>query len=266
MQTAYFVNAFTTDKVLSGNPAAVCLLSEWPAEQVMQDIAAQHNLSETAFLVEMAPATYAIRWFTPLCEVDLCGHATLAAAHILFEYFLDFATRIVFESASGELSVSRQHAQLTLNFPARELSPVSQSAYANHFSCDFLDVLSNGHSLLLVCESQQQVADFSVDHSLLTGVGEQIIYLSAAGVQSDFVCRVFAPKLGVVEDPVTGSAYTSLGPYWSAKLQKTKLSARQLSSRGGKLAVEVAGDRVLIGGEARTIMIGQWMVEPSYGV
>ena len=268
MQTVYFVNAFTTNKPLTGNPAAVCLLDKWLPDATMQAIAAQHNLSETAFVVPLSDTAvraedYHIRWFTPTVEIDLCGHATLATAHVLFEHLKVKSDCIVFASASGPLEVSR-HPKLTLNFPSRPLAPCDNTFFNAAFGMS-VQVFSNGHSAIVLCDSQQTVAQFQPSFAAIASLPTQVNYLTAKGDDCDFVCRVFAPKAGIPEDPVTGSAYTSLGPYWAEQLGKPRLTALQLSARGGAVEVEVDAARVYIAGNASTILIGQWQIEATHG-
>ncbi|WP_053981946.1 PhzF family phenazine biosynthesis protein [Marinagarivorans algicola] len=271
MQTVYFVNAFLTpQQPLSGNPAAVCLLQEWLPDATLQAVAEQHNVSETAYIVQMGPASYTIRWFTPTHEIDLCGHATLAAAHVLFEYFSVSGHLIEFESASGSLKVMRNNT-LTLSFPVKAFhqSPVASSQaeqYASAFGLDIttddVEVFSNGHASIIYCNSAQTIKQLTLNSHAISQLPEPIHYVTAAASQCDFVCRVFAPKYGILEDPVTGSAYTSLAPFWAARLNKMHMQAQQLSARGGHVSLNLNGDRVLISGEARTAIIGQWMIEP----
>jgi PhzF family phenazine biosynthesis protein len=279
MQTVYFVNAFTTDKPLTGNPAAICLLDKWLPDATMQAIAAQHNVSETAFVVPTASITtltdtavraedYHIRWFTPTVEIDLCGHATLATAHVLFEHLQVKNDCLVFASASGRLEVNR-HPKLTLNFPARPLPACDNTLFSAAFGMS-VQAFSNGHSAIVVCDSPQTVAQFQPSFAAIANLPTQVNYLTAKGdsykgVSCDFVCRVFAPKAGIPEDPVTGSAYTSLGPYWAEQLGKPRLTALQLSARGGAVDVHVQTERVYIAGNACTILIGQWQIEATYG-
>ncbi len=264
MQRVHFVNAFTSDQPLSGNPAAVCVLSHDLSDQAMQNIARQHNLSETAFVVELGLNQYSIRWFTPTVEVDLCGHATLAAAHVLFESIGSDVNSISFQSASGPLRVERNTGgMLTLNFPARRLTPVSQNVsaiYTDTLRIDAKEILSDGHVAMLVCQDQAAVQAYQPNPALITALAERVLYLTAVGDNCDFVCRVFAPKVGIAEDPVTGSAYTSLTPYWASHYNQKKLTARQLSVQGGYLDVQLDKDRVLIGGQAQTIIKGDWLI------
>lgn len=274
MQTVYFVNAFVTHKALSGNPAAVCLLNEWPPDATLQAVAQQHNLSETAYIVKMGPASYTIRWFTPTQEIDLCGHATLAAAHVLFEFFNVSGHMIEFESASGKLRVLRDN-KLTLSLPARAfhhspVSPTQLEPYAAAFGLDpiqhSLDVFSNGNASIICCNSAQAVKDLNPNIYAINQLPEPMHYLTAAATSCDFVCRVFAPQYGIPEDPVTGSAYTSLGPFWGDRLNKTYMRAQQLSARGGLVDITLNRDRVLMSGNTRTAIIGQWMMEPNDGL
>ncbi|HEY7771990.1 MAG TPA: PhzF family phenazine biosynthesis protein [Marinagarivorans sp.] len=270
MQTVYFVNAFTTDRPFSGNPAAVCILEQWLPEATLQAVAAQHNLAETAYVVRTGPGQYTIRWFTPSVEIDLCGHATLAAAHILFEHYGEQHQTLAFESASGTLKVSCG-VQLTLDFPVRKLTQSDAvQAYQAAFSAPNAPVLYNECAALIECESEQAVRNYTPDFGQLAALPTQIQYLTAAGKHCDFVCRVFAPKLGIPEDPVTGSAYTSLAPYWAHKLNKTVLQAQQLSARGGAVSLALpepadTGARVLIGGQVQTVIVGEWVIEVSHG-
>lgn len=274
MQTVYFVNAFVTRQPLSGNPAAVCLLNEWLPDATLQAVAEQHNVSETAYIVQMGPASYTIRWFTPTHEIDLCGHATLAAAHVLFEYFKVSGHLIEFESTSGSLKVMRNH-ELTLSFPIRAfhqnpVTPVQAKQYANAFGLDMtaddVEVFSNGAASIICCNSAQTIQALTPNSHAIGQLPEPIHYLTAAASQYDFACRVFAPKYGILEDPVTGSAYTSLAPFWAERLNKTQMLAQQLSARGGHVSLNLSSDRVLISGAARTAIIGQWMMEPSSGL
>lgn len=260
MYKVYVVNAFITEYALSGNPAAICILSAWPSEETMQAVAEQHNLSETAFVVSEPDGTYRIRWFTPTVEIDLCGHATLAAAHVLFEHGYTHIETIVFQSASGPLSVSRQ-PQLTLNFPVRALPLVDAEPYKNLLTLDIKEVYSNTNAAIFLCSDENEVQRYSPEFAKITELNESIIYVTASSQQFDFVCRVFAPSKGIPEDPVTGSAYTSLAPLWAEKLNKRSLLAKQVSKRGGEVHLTLGDNRVNIAGRATTILIGHWQLE-----
>lgn len=256
--TVYFINAFTTAQSLSGNPAAVCILDNWLSDQTLQAIAAQHNLSETAFAVREDASRYHIRWFTPTVEVDLCGHATLATAEVLFNGDLKEKHAVTFSSASGDLTVTRGE-HLTLNFPQRLLPKTEPAQYAERLKIPIQDALSNNKAALLVCNSESEVREFTPNHAAIEALNEGVCYLTATGDDCDFVCRVFAPKKGIPEDPVTGSAYTSLAPYWAKQLGKNRMAAKQLSARGGDVEVTLQQDRVLISGKADIVIQGKWL-------
>ncbi len=250
----YQIDAFA-EKPFEGNPAAVVPLQEWLPEATMQAIAEENNLAETAFFVPHNNQFH-IRWFTPGNEVRLCGHATLAAAFVLFRCLGYRQERVVFDSLSGKLSVSRSGESLTLDFPTQAPQPCEAPAalirglgitpLACHRNEDYLAVL----------DSEQALAAIEPDHADLRQLDLRGVIVTAPSSTRDFVVRFFAPKYGIPEDPVTGSAYTQLIPYWSARLGKTRLSARQLSRRGGNLQCELAGDRVRISGSAVKYMEG----------
>lgn len=260
----YVVNAFTTERPHSGNPAAVCILKNPLSESVMQQVAAQHNLSETAFVVAQDNNRYNIRWFTPSCEVDLCGHATLAAAKVLRDY-LGAEGTIYFDSASGELTVCDTANGLTLNFPVRKMAALSAPYLIDQYRATFNDpkaeVLSNGDKAMVIVSDEVAITDFIPDFSAISELPCKIVYFSAKSQSVDFVCRVFAPKAGIPEDPVTGSAYTSLAPYWAAQLGKESLTAEQRSARGGLVTLQLDKERVNISGNACTVIKGEWLIE-----
>jgi PhzF family phenazine biosynthesis protein len=253
----YQVDAFTSS-VFAGNPAAVCILDKWLNEELMQHIANENNLSETAFAVP-AKEGFEIRWFTPEVEVDLCGHATLATAHVLFNH-LDYPSgRIDFFSPhSGNLSVEKQGKLLTLDFPADTLEEmVVPEIIVTALNRPPIKAFRGKTDFMFVFASQKEIETMEPDFGLLAQVGGRGIIVTAMGNEANFVSRFFAPQTGVNEDPVTGSAHTSLTPYWSGVLGKKKLTAQQLSARGGHLICELAGDRVLISGEAVSYMEGE---------
>lgn len=256
-QKMYQVDAFT-DHLFGGNPAAVCVLDEWFEEKLMQQIAAENNLSETAFVVKK-DNFYEIRWFTPVAEVALCGHATLASAHVLFEYYEHPSNTINFVSLySGELAVSMENDLLTLDFPKDifdEIDPPESIVKA--FNKSPIAVYKGKTDYLLLFEEQKDVEQCRPNFHILKESEARGVIITAKGKSVDFVSRFFAPGCGVDEDPVTGSAHTTLTPFWSERLGKTKLSAEQISSRGGKLICELLGDRVKISGKAVTYLIGQ---------
>jgi PhzF family phenazine biosynthesis protein len=250
----YQIDAFT-DRVFSGNPAGVCFLEQWLADPLLQSIAAENNLSETAFLVPSGNR-YDLRWFTPKVEVDLCGHGTLASAFAVFEFINPQTGRVDFKTKSGLLSVERQGDLLTMNFPSRRPEPCPPP--------DQLDEILGIHpvqtlrarDLLVVFDDEDQVRRLQPDLESVATLEVFAIITTAPGKYSDFVSRFFAPKAGVPEDPVTGSAHCSLIPYWSERLGKKELHAFQLSERGGELFCLDLGDRVSIGGRAVTYLSG----------
>ncbi|MDQ8187390.1 PhzF family phenazine biosynthesis protein [Pelagicoccus sp. SDUM812002] len=244
------VNAFASEP-FSGNPAAVALLDDWLDVAIMQSIAAQNNISETAFLVKSATGAYKIRWFTPAVEVLLCGHATLASAFALREHFGETSDTIFFESKSGPLSVSCDGSLYTLDFPCQAPKPTSTpSWFTNAFGAHPVEFHASAYSLAIF-PSQEIVAALEPDLSLLARTANSNVIVSAPGNLHDFVSRFFAPADGIDEDPVTGSAHCILTPYWAKRLNKTKLRARQISPRGGELLCQLAGDRVRISGQAQ---------------
>ena len=255
--TIYQVDAFTRE-VFQGNPAAVCILDQWPEEALMQNVANENNLSETAFAVPVGEC-YEIRWFTPEMEVELCGHATLATAHVLFKH-LDFpGDWICFESIhSGRLTVKRSGDLLTLDFPADRMEEmVVPELIVTALMKPPLKAFRGKTDFMFVFASESEIASMDPDFGLLAQVGGRGIIVTAPGNDADFVSRFFAPQTGINEDPVTGSAHTSLTPYWSKVLGKKRLTARQLSSRGGELLCEDKGERIEISGHAITYMIGE---------
>lgn len=250
------VDAFASS-LFKGNPAAVVPLTEWLPYEVMQQIAAENNLSETAFFIPENDHFH-IRWFTPKAEVNLCGHATLATAHILFNE-LNFQGEIIsFNSKSGILNVCKTGDKLQLDFPADfvksvELDPVFTEAFGIQASATF----KGKTDYLLLFDSEEIIRNMKPNFHLLHQTDARGIMVTAKGNEVDFVSRFFAPGVGIDEDPVTGSAHTSLVPFWSARLNKTELTALQLSERGGQLWCTLAGDRILIAGKAITYMRGE---------
>lgn len=254
----YQVDAFT-DHVFGGNPAAVCILNHWLPSSIMQNIALENNLSETAFLVKESEQ-YHIRWFTPTVEVDLCGHATLAAAHVLFENHLVLGVEIdFFSQRSGLLQVQKtENDWLTLNFPADYLTDVHHDeGLIAPFSIAPQKIYKGKTDYLMIYQKEGEVSALAVDFAALAKLDCRGVIVTAKGDNVDFVSRFFAPQSGVDEDPVTGSAHTTLTPYWSKVLGKKVLTAQQISSRMGVLKVEDAGDRVKISGTAITYLKGK---------
>jgi PhzF family phenazine biosynthesis protein len=253
----YQIDAFT-DKVFHGNPAAVCVLQEWLEEEKMQQIAGENNLAETAFVVPRG-SDYEIRWFTPAVEVDLCGHATLAAAYVLFHFYGHQSDRINFHSRrSGLLTVDKNGEALTMDFPADELEQAATpEALVTAFGKPPLETYKGKTDYLLIYSSQAIIEAFKPDISLVARVQARGIIVSAPGDEVDFVSRFFCPQVGITEDPVTGSAHTTLTPYWSKRLDKKTLQAKQLSARQGDLTCEYLGERVKITGKAVTYLTGE---------
>lgn len=252
----YYVDAFT-DKLFSGNPAAV-IFSQIKDEQLMQKIAAENNLSETAFIREENDIFY-IRWFAPLCEIDLCGHATLASAFIFFKYIKPESS--VFEVHSqknGILKVTKKNNLLVLDFPKDSLSKYNELPTIEEIiNTNPIELYKGRDDVLAIVESEDSVRNLDINFELLNKINARGLIVSARGTKSDFVSRFFAPSAGVNEDPVTGSAHTTLIPYWSNKLGKTSMHAEQLSERGGVLYCEDKNDRVLIGGNAIEYLKGE---------
>lgn len=254
--TLYQVDSFT-DILFCGNPAAVCLLQMWLPEKVLLQIAAENFLPETAFIIpSQEGGRYSIRWFTPEIEMDLCGHATLAAAHVVFQH-LDYpANKVTFSSASGDLTVTREGSLLTLDFPTRmPLTIELPEVIKRGMGLMPLEVLK-ARDYVLVYESEEMVRALQPDKTVLDQINLDPggIIATAKGDNVDFVTRFFTPQASIFEDPVTGSAHCSLIPYWSNKLNKKQLTALQVSSRSGKLFCTDKGDRVLIGGTCVTYM------------
>ena len=253
----YQVDAFT-DKVFAGNPAAVCILDQWLPDEIMQNIGAENNLAETAFVVKREN-DYEIRWFTPAIEVALCGHATLASAHVLFNYYKQTTDTIRFFSRhSGNLSVSRKDELLTLDFPSDALEKVDPPRdILRAFNIEPNEIFKGRTDYMLVYNNQKEIEQMDPDMGILKKTEARGIIITAPGEKVDFVSRFFAPGSGIDEDPVTGSAHTTLTPFWSRKLNKNILQAKQLSKRGGDLVCEMVDDRVKITGKALTYLIGE---------
>jgi PhzF family phenazine biosynthesis protein len=257
----YQVDAFT-DTLFGGNPAAVIPLQKWPDDALMQNIAAENNLAETAFIVPEEDA-FRIRWFTPLVEVDLCGHATLAAAYVLFAVLGYSKSKIVFLSKSGPLTVTHDDGDwLTLDFPADHYEEVQLTKAMKAITTGkILSAFKGKRDFMFVLEDQDAVLNSEYDQQAISQLGYAGIIVTARGEDVDFVSRFFAPAFGIPEDPVTGSAHTMLIPYWANRLNKTSLIARQLSPRRGYLRCELQGDRVLMSGKAVMYMKGDLYVD-----
>lgn len=251
----YQVDAFA-ERLFGGNPAAVCPLDAWLPDDVMQQIAAENNLAETAFYVP-ADGGFQIRWFTPTVEVDLCGHATLASAHVVFAHDRPKDDVVEFASKSGLLKVKREGELLVLDFPADTVEPMTvPQMLIDALGREPIETYKGKTDYLLVYGVEEHVAGLTPDLCDLAMVPARGIIVTAPGRHVDFVSRFFAPQVGVPEDPVTGSAHTTLTPYWSARLGKRELSAMQLSKRQGRLRCRLAGNRVEIAGRAVPYLSG----------
>lgn len=252
----FLADAFTAS-LFKGNPAAVVPLTEWLTEETMQQIAAENNLSETAFFIPEGDHFH-IRWFTPKAEVKLCGHATLATAHILFNELNFAGEQLAFNSQSGILTVKKVGDKLQLDFPADFAQAVDAvPVFAEAFGVHPLATFKGKTDYLLLFDSEETILEFQPDISLLLSTNARGIIVTAKGNEVDFVSRFFAPAVGVNEDPVTGSAHTTLIPFWAKRLHKTEMTALQLSARGGQLWCTLSGDRVLIAGKAVTYLRGE---------
>ncbi|WP_106419573.1 PhzF family phenazine biosynthesis protein [Salinicola tamaricis] len=248
------VDAFAS-RPFEGNPAAVCPLNEWLDDATLQAIAAENNLSETAFFVRES-AGYRLRWFTPSVEVDLCGHATLAAAWVVFNELGDTADTLTFMTRSGELRVHRHEAGLAMDFPAKQPRAMAPAeAVLSALGLERGEVMMTD-DLLVVVEDESIVDDVSPDMTRLMALPGRGVAVTAPGREFDIVTRWFGPKVGVEEDPVTGSAHTSLVPYWAERLGKTRLTARQGGRRRGQLRCEMRGERVILIGQVAPYLRG----------
>jgi PhzF family phenazine biosynthesis protein len=251
----YIVDSFT-NRLFAGNPAAVCPLQDWPDDALLQSIAAENNLSETAFYVR-AGERYTLRWFTPTVEVDLCGHATLASAHIILRQDGAVKDAVVFDTRSGPLTVMKEGERLAMDFPIREVVEVEHDeAIDQALGVSALEVYRSKPNLLVILGSEDEVRQLQPDLSSVERLDCNGVIVSAAGRDVDFVSRYFGPRVGLPEDPVTGSAHCTLVPYWGRRLRKSTLHAHQLSARGGELFCEMLGERVKIAGEAVTYAEG----------
>jgi PhzF family phenazine biosynthesis protein len=260
----FHVDAFT-EQPFQGNPAAVCFLNSWLDEGRLRKVAAENNLSETAFLVPAkagpAQTEYELRWFTPRCEVRLCGHATLAAAHILLNFRQPQLDSVRFETKfHGTLTVKREGRLLTMDFPALRPKPCANSRHtwrdALAMQSPPSEVLEADDTYIVVTDRPETVRNVRPNFSLLQDLDPYVVAVTARGNDVDFVSRYFSPSYGFPEDPVTGSVHRILAPYWAKRLGKTKLHAQQLSDRGGELWCEVVGDHVLLKGKAVVTLEG----------
>lgn len=257
----YHVDAFT-NTVFHGNPAAVCPLENWLNDETLLKIAGENFLPETVFYVKRDDC-YEIRWFSPLTEVNLCGHATLAASYVLFNYENHLGDTIYFSSReSGKLIVTREDDMLSMNFPTDTINEVElTNNMVKGFNFRPVKVFKGKTDYMFIFDNQQEIEDLKPDLPAISKLDARGVIVTSKGVESDFVSRFFAPRIGVNEDPVCGSAHTSLTPYWSSLLNKTELSAIQLSSRKGFLKCKYMGDRIEISGSAKLFMKGELEVD-----
>lgn len=262
----YQVDAFAHE-VFRGNPAAVILLDSWLDDGVLQSIALENNLSETAYLVA-AGEDYELRWFTPTVEVALCGHATLAAAHVLFRHLQYEREDVVFQTRSGPLRVSRAGDRLVMDLPVVELAATEVNLEVcralGAIASEALQPVTGSGAVLYVYEFEDDIAGLKPDFKALMAASEHSVIVSAPGNDCDVVSRFFGPRVGIDEDPVTGSAHCSLVPYWAGRLHMNRLRCRQISARGGELDCELREDRVFLTGSAVTFMQG--VVEDFQGL
>jgi len=252
------VDAFT-NKTFGGNPAAICPLTEWLPAETMQRIGLENNLSETAFFVK-SDGVYDIRWFTPTIEINLCGHATLASAYVIFNELGENDNVIKLNShRSGALSVEKQGDRLILDFPRYGVSEIEiDEKLVEAVGKRPLQAWeTQGNMVMLLFENETDIAELAPDMSALAKIPFDEVIVTAKGDSSDFVSRMFAPRIGIPEDPVTGAIHCSLIPFWAERLGKNELFARQLSARGGELFCELAGERVKIGGNATLYLKGE---------
>ena len=248
MTVLYQVDAFT-DEVFGGNPAAVCPMQEWLPDETLQHIAAENNLSETAFFVPQGEG-FQLRWFTPIAEINLCGHATLASAFVLFEV-LDYRNDVArFFTQSGELRVTRQGSAFQLDFPAQWPGPAERDDRMTAVLGKEPLAVHKAHHWLAVYASVKDILALEPDFETMKKLDAFSVIATAPGEDCGFVSRTFVPKMGIPEDPVTGASHCLLTPYWTERLDEAKILARQLSKRGGELVCELKDDRVLITGKA----------------
>lgn len=254
----YIVDAFT-DKVFHGNQAAVCVLDQWLPEETMINITKENNFSETAFTVKEGD-TYHLRWFTPGGEIDLCGHATLACAYVLLNFYIPQMHKVVFSTLSGELIVTKKGEMLEMEFPAYRLKKVDVSQEMAEAIGSMPKEAYLGRDLLCVYDDETIVRNLSPDMEKVSNLEGLLLQVTAPGKDTDCVSRSFAPKLNVIEDPVCGSGHCHIVPYWSDKLRKKEIVAYQASKRGGTLYCRMGGDKVFLAGKAALFSICDLMI------
>jgi PhzF family phenazine biosynthesis protein len=252
------VDAFA-DAPYTGNPAAVMVVDEFPED--MQQIAAQMNLSETVFVKKQGLNHYHIRWFTPMLEAKICGHATMAASHILFQEKLIQGSKITFDSLSGPLIVSKESNAIVLDFPLQRVdASLSKQNVERIFNTSIQEVVKAHDDVIVLLDNEEVVKHFVPDFEKIKTIDARGVIITAPSNQYDFVSRFFAPNMGINEDPVTGSAHTKLADYWAKRLNKQSFVAYQASARGGILHIQIENGRVLLKGKAITVMAGNWLV------
>ena len=244
----YVVDAFT-DKVFHGNQAAICVMEEWLPEEIMMNITKENNFSETAFVVKERDK-YHLRWFTPGGEIDLCGHATLASAYVLFRFYIPERDKVVFTTLSGDLIVTKYEDLLEMEFPAYDLKPVPITEKVIEAVGVTPKETYMGRDLLCVLDSEEDVRNYVPSAEKIKELDGLLLHITARGKETDSVSRSFAPKLNVLEDPVCGSGHCHIAPYWAKKLGKESIVAYQASSRGGTLYCRISGDKVFLSGKA----------------
>jgi PhzF family phenazine biosynthesis protein len=258
----YQVDAFTK-KIFGGNPAAVIPLTSWLPKETLQNIAMENNLSETVFIVPSETSDFHIRWFTPSIEVRLCGHATLATAHVLWNHLGFSKKQVSFDSLSGVLTVEKNESGYTLDFPKdyfREDYSVADLVEKT-LGLKPLYLFRGKDDYMAVMGSQREIEELNPEFKYLKKLNARGLIVTAVGNDVDFVSRCFFPEAGIEEDPVTGSAHTMMAPYWVSKIDRNLLTATQLSKRRGDLICEVKDDRVLISGDAKTYMLGTIFID-----
>ena len=258
----YIVDAFS-DKLFGGNQAGVCLLDEWLSDELMQNIAAENNLAETAFVVKR-DTHFDLRWFTPATEIDLCGHATLASAFVITNYVERTITFMEFHTKSGILSVKKTGDLFEMDFPARKPVKIDVTPQMAQAVGAPVSEAHKSRDMLLLLESESQIQNLKPDFNLLAKLPDCFaVIVTAKGDSADFVSRFFAPNAGIPEDPVTGSSHSTLIPFWAERLGKDKMTAKQLSKRGGTLYCENCGERVKISGKAVLYLQGEIFINPT---
>ncbi len=256
-QTLYIIDAFTDTK-FGGNPAGVMPLQQWLPAETMQQIAMENNQAETAFFVPMENGEFDLKWFTPVTEVNLCGHATLASAHVLHQFLGYTKSEIIFNSKSGKLYVTKNETGFTLNFPVDFfLDTEAPDKLLKALKHDPDEIYIGREDYLCVYHNEAMIRRIDPDFKLLAELKSRGVIVTAKGYETDFICRFFAPAFGIDEDPATGSIQTTLMPYWSKKLNKNELTSVQLSKRIGKFSSRLEDGRVLISGNAVTYLVGE---------